>query len=92
MLQPKLLSMMILFFTLSFINCETKREIFAENIRKIAQSIKMPQEAKNLVKNFDNKVTLLFNSLTLNQLKEAQSKYDLSDSLTLQIRTAHMPE
>ena len=73
--------------TFSFINCLEKREIFANNIKQNIEKLTRPVEADSLVLNFQNKLTILFYTLTLKELNEIQTKFDLSNSLMIQIRS-----
>ena len=84
----KLNKLLLAAFLLIIITCEDRRSIFAENIKKYVQTIKKPKGSENLIYDFDNKLTLLIYTLTLKELNEVQIKYDLSDSLTKQIKTA----
>ena len=77
----------ILLLIISFIICLVKREIFAENIRNYFQTINCPAKADELISSFQNKLTLLFYTLTLKELREIKVKNVLSDSLMVQIKT-----
>ena len=85
---PAKLRLPIFFIVISFINCLDKREIFAENIRKNIEALTKPARTNELVYDFKNKLTLLFYTSTIKELDEIQVKYDLSDSLMLQIKAA----
>ena len=78
----------LLFLTITFITCEERRVTLANNIKKNIQNLTMPAGTQNLVNNFANKLTLLFNTVPKDHLTELQSKFDLSDYITNQIKLA----
>ena len=82
------ISIAIFFLILSLITCADRRTIFAENIRAYAHSRTKPAKADELVSDYQNRLTILFYDLTLKDLEETKVKFDLSDSLTMQIKTA----
>ena len=88
MKNTNLLLGIFLILTITLITCEERRVTFANNIKNNIQSLTIPTGTKDLVNNFSNKLTLLFNTVKQDKLTELQSKFDLSDSLTQQIRTA----
>ena len=81
-------SSIIFLFTLSLIACEDKRSIFAEKIRSYAKERTKPANANSLVYDFQNKLTILSYTLSLKEIEEVKIKYDLSDSLAMQIKAA----
>ena len=81
-------SSIILLLTLSLIACEDKRSIFAEKIRSYVQERTNPVKANELVYDIQNKLTILSYTLSLKELEEVKIKYDLSDSLVMQIKAA----
>ena len=82
------LSSVIFLLTLSLIACEDQRSLFAEKIRSYIEKRTNPIKANELVDNFQNKLTILSYTLSLKELEEAKIKYDLSDSLVMQIKGA----
>ena len=78
----------IFFLIASSITCTDKRVIFAENLRKSVQALKKPAGSDNLVSGFQNKLTLLFYTLSNKELDGIKVKYDLSDALMTQIKAA----
>ena len=78
----------ILLLTVSSINCQERRLIFANNIKTYVQNIPKPTGVKDIVSDFDNKLFVLFYTLTLKELQEAQIKFALSDNLVTQIKLA----
>ena len=87
MKNPKLLFSIFLLIA-SSITCTDKRVIFAENIRKSVQNLKKPDGSDDLVSGFQNKLFLLFYTLSRNELDGVKVKYDLSDALMTQIKAA----
>ena len=85
--NPKILFSIFLLIS-SSITCTDKRVIFAENLRKSVQALKKPAGSDNLVSGFQNKLTLLFYTLSRKELDGIQVKYDLSDALMTQIKAA----
>ena len=81
---PKLGILLILIFV---VTCKDRKKILAENIRKFAESRNKPAGSDELISYFDNKLSLLFYTLTLEELEEIKVKYDLSDILINQIKT-----
>ena len=49
------ISGIIFILIISFINCEDRRTIFANNIKNNIESMKKPEKTEKLIKNFDNK-------------------------------------
>ena len=84
--QHYLISIFLILF--SVINCVDRRETFAENIRSYAKSVTKPTKTDELISDFKNKLILLFYTLTIDEINKIQVKFDLSDSLTLQIKAA----
>ena len=78
---------LIILLQVSFIKCEEKRAIFAQNIRNYVHTLTKPLRTDELVSEFQNKLTIFFYTLTLKELDEIQVKYDLSDSIMLQIKS-----
>ena len=76
------------FFLIIFINCEDRRTSFANNIKQYALSINRPKGTEEFVSGFENKLTLLFYTLTLKELEETKVKFDLSNELINQIKAA----
>ena len=62
----------LLFLTITFITCEERRVTLANNIKKNIQNLTMPAGTQNLVNNFANKLTLLFNTVPKDHLTELQ--------------------
>ena len=61
----KILLLGELLLTISFATCLEKREVFAENIRKNIKALTKPSRTDELVSGFQNKLTLLFYTLSL---------------------------
>ena len=84
-----LLLSIIIILLASFISCENNRRIqFANNIKSHITTLNKPAGIDVLVKKFEDKLTILSYTLTLKELNEVQGKFDLTDSLMNQIRTA----
>ena len=71
---------------ISFINCTDKSVIFAKNIEKIIENLKLPDKTYELVSKFDNKMSIFFYTATEKELDELQSKFDLSKDIIKQIK------
>ena len=78
----------IILLMVSFIICEDRRTVFANNIKSYTKSKSKPNGIENVVKNFETELSVLFYTLTIKELNEVKVKFDLSDSLTQQIKIA----
>ena len=79
---------LLTFILFIFINCEDRRITFANHIKQYALSINRPKGTEKFVSGFENKLTLLFYTLTLKELEETKVKFDLSNELINQIKAA----
>ena len=84
---PKFL-LLLFMLTFSFIYCEDRRKLFAENIKNSILSLNKPQDTKELIDSFDNSLTVLCYTLALKEIDEIQFKFGLSDSIVSQIKAA----
>ena len=78
---------LIFLLIVSFICCQEKKKILADNIEKNVLNRTLLNVSKELVLDCKNQLSVLFYTTTLNELKNIQDKFNLSDSIMNQIKT-----